>query len=84
MKEEVLGELSVKVRLPLRFVLTAADHAPFKISIFYGAGAIPVATWIPRRGLARVSHTYSLLLDGGVVPQIESFCKRAYAAYASS
>ena len=81
--EDVIAELSVKVRLPVKFVLHSSEAFPFKISIFYGTkpGALPVATWIPRRGLARVSHTYSLLLDAGVVPQLDAFCKRAYAAW---
>lgn len=91
-KKDIIGTHETCLDLPIRYVLHTAPD-PFKVSIFCDkwqdgevskVDRLPVATWLPERGLSMVSFTFSLLRDAGLVEHVTEFCEQAYAAYEDS
>lgn len=90
-KQDTVGVLETSLELPIRYVIHSDATFPFKISIFCDrlsedAGKnihrqIPIATWIPERGLSMVSFAYMIIQEAGLVPQVREFCEQSYAAY---
>jgi hypothetical protein len=91
--ENFIGELQTEVDLPIKYILHTSGGYEFKISIFYERwlrgdksqrdvnSDIPIATWLPERGISSVNFTYYLLRDAGLEPTLEKFCEQAYSTW---
>lgn len=99
-KGMVLAEHSTALSFPITYILHNEfpdNEDTFKVSIYHeryllgnqttpdANNQIPFATWTPKRGLFQLNFApFVCLRDAGLLPEMESFCERAYEAWKRS